>query len=242
MRTGRQDQDSLPAAQATAVQLSTVCHSELVDSALIAFLPVAALLIAVPGPDVLLVIRNATYGRRTGLATAAGTVLGLLLHVTAATVGLSTLVAASATAFTAVKVVGAAYLIVLGVQALLASRRHPKDHSGHGGSAPAAGAPGPSLGSAVRQGLLTNALNPKVAVFFVAFLPQFVPAGRPTLPSTAALGAVFVLMTAAYLLLLVAATVRAATLLARPPVRRGLDRAAGVVFIGFGLRLATASR
>ncbi len=212
------------------------------DSPLIAFLPVAALLIAVPGPDVLLVIRNATHGRMTGLATAAGTVLGLLLHVTAATVGLSALVASSATAFTVVKIVGAGYLVLLGVQTLWASRKRSKAHQSHGDSEHAAVAPGPSAGSALLQGLLTNALNPKVAVFFVAFLPQFVPAGSPTLVSTAVLGSVFVLMTVAYLLLLVAATVRAAALLARPSVRRGLDRAAGVVFIGFGVRLATASR
>ncbi len=211
------------------------------DSSLIAFLPVAALLIAVPGPDVLLVVRNALLGRRTGLATAAGTVMGLLVHVTAATVGLSALVASSATAFTLVKIVGAAYLVLLGLQSLWSSRKTARAHLGRGVSGEAA-ASDASLSSALRQGLLTNVLNPKVAVFFVAFLPQFVPAGAPTLQSTAVLGAAFVLMTSAYLLLLVAATVRAATLLARPAVRRGLDRIAGVVFIGFGIRLATASR
>jgi len=213
-----------------------------VDSSLIAFLPVAALLIVVPGPDVLLVVRNAVRGRRTGLATAAGTVMGLLVHVTAATVGLSALVASSATAFTVVKTVGAAYLVLLGVQSLWFSRKTSRAQHGRGVSRPADVASDASPSSALRQGLLTNVLNPKVAVFFVAFLPQFVPAGAPTLQSTAVLGAAFVLMTSAYLLLLVAATVRAATLLARPAVRRGLDRAAGVVFIGFGIRLATASR
>ena len=211
------------------------------ESSLLAFVPVAALLIAVPSPDVLLVIRNAARGRRTGLATAAGTVMGLLVHVTAAIVGLSALVASSAIAFTVVKIAGAAYLVMLGVQALLASRK--RSHASQSrGSGSAVVAPNSSLGSALRQGLLTNVLNPKVAVSFVAFLPQFVPAGSSTLASTAVLGAAFVLMTVAYLLLLVAATVRAAALLARPAVRRGLDRAAGVVFIGFGIRLATASR
>lgn len=182
-------------------------------SSLIAFLPVAALLIVVPGPDVLLVIRNATRGRKTGIATAAGTVLGLLVHVTAATVGLSALVACSASAFTVVKLVGAAYLVLLGVQALLASRTRTEAHHSRGDSELMAVAPGASLGLAFRQGLLTNVLNPKVAVFFVPFLPQFVPAGSPTLASTAVLGAVFVLMTVVYLLLLVATIVRAAKLL-----------------------------
>ncbi len=212
------------------------------DSSLIAFLPVAALLIVVPGPDVLLVVRNAVAGRTTGLATAAGTVMGLLVHVTAATVGLSALVASSATAFSVVKVVGAAYLVLLGLQSLWSSRKTVRGDHGRGVSGPAPVGARTSLGSALRQGLLTNVLNPKVAVFFVAFLPQFVPAGAPTLQSTAVLGAAFVLMTSAYLLLLVAATVRAATLLARPAVRRALDRTAGVVFVGFGIRLATAER
>jgi threonine/homoserine/homoserine lactone efflux protein len=168
--------------------------------------------------------------------------MGLLVHVTAATVGLSALVASSATAFTVVKIVGAAYLVLLGLQSLWFSRKKSRGHYGRGVLGPASVASRASLSSALRQGLLTNVLNPKVAVFFVAFLPQFVPAGAPTLQSTAVLGAAFVLMTSAYLLLLVAATVRAATLLARPAVRRGLDRAAGVVFIGFGIRLATANR
>lgn len=211
-------------------------------SPLLAFLPVAALVIAFPGPDVLLVIRNASRGRRAGLATATGTVLGLLVHVTAATIGLSALVASSATAFTVVKLVGAVYLVLLGVQALRVGRssHQPQGSDGHlrvPGQEPVL-----SFGSGVRQGLLTNVLNPKVAVFFVAFLPQFLPADGQTLGGTAVLGALFVLMTAVYLLLLVAAVARAATLLSRPAVRRGLDRAAGVVFLGFGIRLATASR
>lgn len=175
------------------------------------FLPAAALLIAVPGPDVLTVIRNAVRGRATGLATAAGTVLGLLVHVTAATVGLSALVASSAAAFTVVKIAGAAYLVLLGVQTLWGSRRR----AGSARTSGAADCFSPasadlSVRGALRQGLLTNVLNPKVAVFFVAFLPQFVPASSATVQSTALRGAVFVLMTTAYLLLLVVATVRAA--------------------------------
>lgn len=213
------------------------------NSSLSTFVPVAALLIVAPGPDVLLVVRNAVLGRAAGVATAVGTLGGLLVHAGAATVGLSALVAASATAFTIVKLVGAAYLVLLGLQALWSTR--PMDHRtgppGDGGDG-TRHAPPVRPRVALRQGLLTNVLNPKVAVFFVAFLPQFVPAGAPTASSTALLAAVFVAMSAVYLLLLVALVSRAATVLARPAVRRRLDRTAGVVFLGFGVRLATASR
>jgi threonine/homoserine/homoserine lactone efflux protein len=210
-----------------------------VEPSFVAFVPVAALLIVAPGPDVLLVIRNATRSRGAGVATAVGTVTGLLVHATAATVGLSALVAASAKAFMVVKVIGAVYLVLLGGLALWSSRRSAAarpDHHRPNGTAPLR----PS--AALRQGVLTNVLNPKVAVFFVAFLPQFIPAGSPTVTSTLLLAAVFITMTAGYLLLLVALTVRAAGVLARPTVRRWLDRLAAAVFIGFGVRLATASR
>lgn len=206
-------------------------------------MPVAGLLIVVPGPDVLLVVRNAVLGRAAGLATALGTLGGLLVHASAATVGLSALVAASATAFTLVKLIGAAYLVLLGLQALWSTRPMGirTDLRG-GGLNPARYGPPVRPRMALWQGLLTNVLNPKVAIFFVAFLPQFVPAGDPTASSTAVLAAVFVAMSAVYLLLLVALVSRAATVLARPAVRRWLDRTAGAVFIGFGVRLATASR
>ena len=210
---------------------------------MLAFVPVAALLIVAPGPDVLLVVRNAGLGRSAGLATAAGTLAGLVVHGGAAVVGLSALIAASATAFTVVKVLGAAYLVVLGVQALWSSRpRRAAEPSTGGVPAPGRGTEPLPTRRALGQGFLTNVLNPKVAVFFVAFLPQFVPAGVPVTASTALLAGVFVAMTAAYLLLLVTLTVRAAALLARPAVRRWLDRVAGAVFIGFGIRLATTTR
>ncbi len=217
-------------------------------SSLVAFVPVAALLIVAPGPDVLLVIRNAARGRAAGLATATGTVGGLLLHGTAATVGLSALVAASTAAFTVVKIGGATYLVLLGLRMLWSSRhrgaagdRMPGDGTAKGDTR--AGAAGSlPFRRALRQGFLTNALNPKVAVFFVAFIPQFVPAGAPVAASTALLAATFATMTAGYLLLLIALTVRAATFLNRPTVRRWLDRLAGAVFVGFGVRLATGTR
>ncbi len=208
-----------------------------------AFVPVAALLIVVPGPDVLLVVRNAVLGRVAGIATVLGTLGGLVVHGAAAAVGLSTLIAASATAFTAVKLLGAAYLVYLGVQVLWAARPRSSRRTGHlhtGETGPVEPAEGSlPFGKALRQGLLTNVLNPKVAVFFLAFLPQFVAPGSPVATTTALLAAVFVAMTAVYLLTLVALTAHAAALLARPAVRRSLDRVAGAVLVGFGVRLAT---
>jgi threonine/homoserine/homoserine lactone efflux protein len=214
-----------------------------VRPSLAAFVPVALLLIIAPGPDVLLVIRNATRGRGAGVATAVGTVTGLFVHATAATIGLSALVAASAEAFLVVKAIGAVYLVLLGGHALWSSRQAAPMQQKHRRvtSSPSVRTPIRAQ-AALRQGALTNVLNPKVAVFFVAFLPQFIPAGSSTVASTVLLAAVFVTMTAGYLLLLVALTVHAAGLLNRPVVRRWLDRLAGAVFIGFGVRLATTNR
>ena len=206
-----------------------------------AFIPIAALLIVVPGPDVLLVVRNAARGRAAGIATAAGTVSGLLVHATAATIGLSALVAASAEAFLVVKVIGAGYLVVLGAHALWSNRRRAPAADRHTADPRPAAAP-VRMRVAFRQGVLTNVLNPKVAVFFVAFLPQFLPTGGSAAAGTLMLAGVFIAMTAGYLSGLVAVTVRAAGLLARPVVRRWMDRVAGAVFVGFGVRLALQPR
>src|SRR5262249_50680766 len=123
-------------------------------------------LVVMPGPDQALITRNAiARGRRAGLQTVIGGASGIGFHATAATVGLSALLAASATAFTALKLCGIAYLLWLARQAW----RHAK-RSREEGEAPVSVA-----GSSLRQGLLSNALNPKVAVFFLTFLPQFLP-------------------------------------------------------------------
>jgi threonine/homoserine/homoserine lactone efflux protein len=211
-----------------------------VNSTYLAFVAAAALLIVVPGPDVLLVIRNAVRGRAAGVATATGTVLGLAVHGVAAAVGLSALLASSAEAFLVVKLLGAAYLVFLGVQSLRAALRRPRAAEAAADVVPERGAaPLLTARMALRQGLLTNALNPKVAVFFLAFLPQFVPAGAAVVATTALLATIFAVMTAVYLLLLVGLTTYAAAVLARPAVRRWFDGLAGAVLLGFGVRLAT---
>ena len=139
-------------------------------SRLALFVGAALLLLVVPGPAVLYVVtQSVSHGRRAGLASVAGITTGTLVHIAAATVGLSALLASSALAFDVVKYAGAAYLIVVGIRRL---------------RGPGAGAtarrrePSASLGRLYRQGIVVNVLNPKTALFFLAFLPQFVDPSR----------------------------------------------------------------
>ena len=133
------------------------------------FFAVAIVVVITPGPDMALVTRNTLAGgRRSGFATAAGTCSGLLVHSLAAALGLSAILLVSSEAFMAVKLTGAAYLVYLGVRGLFSS--------GPGALAPVASRD-LRPGAGYRQGLLTNVLNPKVALFFVALLPQFVEPG-----------------------------------------------------------------
>lgn len=138
-------------------------------------------LAVVPGPAVTyIVMHSVDKGRRAGLASAAGVASGGLVHVTAAVVGLSALVASSATAFTAVKLVGAAYLIVVGIRRILV-----KDDDEDVQAPPAA------LRQLYRQGVIVNVFNPKTALFFLAFLPQFVDTHARVAPQVALLGLTF---------------------------------------------------
>jgi threonine/homoserine/homoserine lactone efflux protein len=197
----------------------------------------ALVLIMMPGPDQALITRNALVGGRSGgLLTMVGGVAGLTVHATAAAVGLSALLVASATAFTALKVVGACYLLWLAVQMLRSaarSRREPGEEL-----APAtAHHPMAYLG----QGFLSNALNPKVALFFVTFLPQFLSAdtGSPRAQALV-LSAVFALIYLAWFGLYVAAVDRLGRWLRRPSVKARIEQVTGVVLLGVAVRLATA--
>jgi threonine/homoserine/homoserine lactone efflux protein len=150
-------------------------------SAFALFCLASAALAVVPGPAVTyIVLHSVDKGRRAGLASAAGVASGGLLHVAAATAGLSALVASSATAFTAVKLVGAAYLVVVGVRRILG-----------GDDAEDVQAPPASLRRLYRQGVIVNVFNPKTALFFLAFLPQFVDTSASVAPQVALLGLVF---------------------------------------------------
>ena len=202
--------------------------------ALLTFLAAAALIIIAPGPDTLLVTRNVfRRGRRSGLVTAAGTVTGLALWSVAAALGLSALLAASEVGYNVARVAGGLYLIWLGVQTL---RSH--------GTAPATATEAASLPMhrAYLSGVLSNLLNPKIGVFFVTFLPGFVPMGAPVGSTSALLGALFVVETALWLLVLVWLVGNGTGRLSRPGVRRWVDRVTGVVLIGFGVRVVADVR
>ena len=148
------------------------------------FITATLVLLAIPGPAVLYIVaQSVEHGRRAGLTAVGGIHVGSLVHVAAATVGLSALLVSSAVAFSAVKFVGAIYLIYLGVQRLLG-----RDD----GDGPAVGRER-NLGRIFRQGIIVNILNPKTALFFLAFLPQFVDPDRAAAPQIAVLGLIWIL-------------------------------------------------
>jgi threonine/homoserine/homoserine lactone efflux protein len=212
----------------------------LVGVAPLGFLLAAGVIIITPGPDMTLVARNTIAdGRAAGLLTAAGALVGVSVHVVAAAAGLSAVLASSAEAFTVVKIAGAAYLVYLGVRTLWATRHGPADDDAALlGAATTPLALTPS--SPLLQGLLSAVLNPKLAVFFLTFLPQFVdPENMPGL-SMLAHGAVFVLMGAVWLTAWVLSLDRLSLWLRRSVVRMWIERATGVVLVALGVRLAFA--
>jgi RhtB (resistance to homoserine/threonine) family protein len=202
------------------------------------FLGVAAVLIVVPGPDMALVTKNAAiHGRQAALGTALGVNAGLAVWTVASALGVASLVRTSETAFTILKLLGAAYLIWLGAQALRSARHRWVQHE----TGPAERA-GLGARAGFRQGLLSNLGNPKIAAFFTSLLPQFIGSGHAVLLPFLLLGAVFVLMTLAWLCGFALVAARASTVLRRPKVKATLDRLTGVVLIGLGIRLATEHR
>jgi threonine/homoserine/homoserine lactone efflux protein len=162
-----------------------------------------------------------------------GNLTGILVHGVALAAGLSALLVASATAYTVVKLAGAAYLVYLGVQALLASRQPPSD--------------GPPAGIAVPRraflaGLISTVLNPKPALFFLTFLPQFVDREAAVLPQTMTLAGIHVLVGLIWLTAYARLVQRARGLLTAPRVKAWLERTTGAVLIAFGLRVAVERR
>ena len=191
----------------------------------------ALVLLAIPGPAVLyIVVQSAEQGRRAGLASVAGVHVGTLVHVAAASIGLSALIVASATAFTAVKYAGAAYLIVLGARKL----------AGHDGDEQPPRPPD-ALRRAFVRGAIVNVLNPKTALFFLAFLPQFVDADRGGVWSQAlVLGLAFVALGLVSDSLYAVAAGSVGGLLRRR--RRALRYCSGTAYIGLGVVAALARR
>lgn len=206
--------------------------------ALWAFVGVAALVIVTPGPDTALTVRNALLGgRRAGVATAAGVALGLAVWTAAASAGLAALLVASEPAFVAVKLAGAAYLVFLGGQTLLHALRGRPVEEGRGHEAARLR---PSV--ALRQGLLNDLGNPKIAVFFTTLLPQFAPAHGPAFATLLAFGLLFCAMTLAWLCVYSVAVARAGRALRRPGIRRALDAVMGAALVAVGVRVAVERR
>jgi threonine/homoserine/homoserine lactone efflux protein len=196
---------------------------------LLAFLGVAAVVIVTPGQDTALTVRNTLAGgRRAGIRTAVGVVSGQAVWALAASAGVAALLVASEPAFVALKLAGAVYLVYLGGQALLAALRRepPPSHAAR------------PAGSELRQGLLSNLANPKMAVFFTSLLPQF----ADSFPALLGLGLLFCALTLTWLSAYALAIARAGDVLRRPRVRRTIDAVTGTALVALGLRLATTHR
>jgi threonine/homoserine/homoserine lactone efflux protein len=206
-----------------------------------AFLVVAVVVIVTPGPDTALTIRNTLLGgRRSGVSTALGVAAGQATWTLATSAGVAALLVASEPVFRVLKLVGAAYLVVLGLQALrLAFRR---DRTADDASRVAVTGPRLRPAVALRQGVFSNLSNPKMAAFFPALLPQFAPPGDAAFGGLLLLGLSFSLMTLAWLSAYAVAVARAGDLLRRPRVRRALEAATGAALFALGLRLAADAR
>ena len=206
---------------------------------LLLFLPGSILVTIVPGADMALVMRQVFVGG-TALAqrTIFGNLTGLVVHATALAIGLSALLVASAEAYTIVKVAGGIYLIYLGVQSLRSARR------GRGSDEVGVAGPGraPSMRTAYLQGLISTVLNPKPALLFLTFLPQFVDETRPVVPQIAFLAGVHILVGLTWMTLYAHLVARAHRTLTRGDVHRWLESATGVVLIALGLRVAAEPR
>jgi threonine/homoserine/homoserine lactone efflux protein len=201
----------------------------------LAFAGVIGLAAVSPGPDFAVVVRRSVVaGRLHGMVAAAGVAAGVFVWSVAAAVGVAALLAASAVAFTVVKLVGAAYLLWLGVSALLAARRGGSDPD-----QPLSGRGEAPLWGSFRDGLLTNVLNPKCGVFFVAVLPQFAPVDGAA-GDVLLLSMVAVAVTIAWFVVVANLVAALRRILSRPAVRRSLDAATGAILVALGLRLATS--
>jgi threonine/homoserine/homoserine lactone efflux protein len=198
-----------------------------VISTLLSFVGVAVLVSLLPGPATALVVRSAAvHGRRSAMLTVLGNSTGILFWAVASVLGISALVAASETAFWVLKVVGAVVLVYLGVVTLRGVKAVNKEDPG-------------ARRSAYVTGLVTSGANPKLAVFFIALLPQFVPAGAPVLPWTLAMAVILICVDLIYFTALAWAVTRAKRALVGS---RRIERVTGAVMVALGLRVALESR
>jgi len=236
-----------------------------VTATLLGFALASTLLIVAPGPDTMLVMRNTMRGGRTaGWVTACGTMSGLAIWAVAAALGLAALLRVSHIGYDVLRFAGGGYLLWLGVTSLGLGRRHgPRDAAGTAwpsqeptGQAqrlrrpaqePAGPAQEPARSTATRvraylTGVLSNLLNPKIGVFFIAFLPAFIPAGVSAAQFSLILGLWFMVETGLWLGIIAWLADRGVRWLRRPTAQRWLGRFTGIVLVGFGIRLVTSSR
>ncbi len=208
----------------------------MLDPQLVAFFFIAGAITLSPGADTLLVIRNVLRGgRRDGLATSIGVCSGLTIHASLSAVGVSIILAQSALAFQAVKTLGAIYLVWLGVRSFRSAiAANDIEHSPAASPVAARFSPRRSF----FEGLLTNALNPKVAVFYLAFLPQFVRPDDPVLARSFLLASIHITQGLLWLGVLCFLVDKGRSFITRPHVKRTLDATCGAVLLGLGLKLA----
>ncbi|HEX7417905.1 MAG TPA: LysE family translocator [Steroidobacteraceae bacterium] len=209
------------------------------DSQLLAFAGIALLVTLSPGQDTLLVIRNTLAGEfRAGFASVVGIMTGLAVHALLAALGLTLILVRSAQAFAIVKLVGAAYLTYLGVQSLRSAWRARSSVAARRGPVPQTASAAISRRRAWAQGVLTNALNPKVALFYLAFLPQFIRPGDNVALKSLLLVGLHAAMGLVWLTVVARTVTRTAAWLAQPTLKRRLDFAIGALFTALGIRLA----
>lgn len=214
-------------------------------ASLLAFAGLSAILALTPGPDTFLVLRHSLANARTGYAAALGCVLGTVLWSALVGLGVAALLQQSAEIYHWLKIAGGLYLLYLGVGTFLKSRR-----AAHGtvapDSAPGAGLPDRKAAAAglrgpFAAGTLSSSLNPKVGLFFLALMPQFIPAGSNTLLSALGLGAIFGAIGMAYFVVLVTVASRAMAWLKRPAVNEWLERVSSGILAALGLGVVASA-
>ncbi|MER5836500.1 LysE family translocator [Streptomyces sp. NPDC002130] len=212
---------------------------------LLGFLGVVLVAYVVPGPDFLVVVRSAAEDPSKGRAAALGAQTGLCVHMLAAAAGLSVIATRSPVVFDGIRLMGAAYLVYLGVRAVLAARRAARErHDANEATSDALEEDGPARGrlrNGFTQGLLTNVLNPKAALFFLSVLPQFVDGDGSMAQQIFFLGTLDILIGVAYWFALVVVAARLRALLARPEVRRRWELTTGWLFIAIGVSVAAVA-
>jgi threonine/homoserine/homoserine lactone efflux protein len=205
----------------------------------LAFLGISVLVIVTPGPDTAITVRNALVGgRHAGIFTALGVAIGQAVWALATSIGIVALLVASELLFLAIKYAGAGYLIFLGLQALYAAFKSGGPHPAAARGTP----PGLSSFAALRQGMISDLGNPKMAVFFVSLLPQFVSGGVSDFAGLLALGLVFSAMTFGWLTFYSLVVARLGDVLRRPKLRRVVEAVTGAVLLALGFRTAVVER